>query len=513
MNLHELIFCATASSSTASGSGSLTLHDISTGASLASFKQNNASPHCIALLNSRKAQGGFFLAAQPDKSLLHVYNFQKDQISLKIVLPEKLSCVALDPAGEFFAGGTSQGRVYLWEVSSGILYNSWDAHYRQINVLRFTPDGAALFSGSDDSGVSVWSMSRLLDEDTQNSLPLPYTTLTDHTLPVTDILCGMGTFPECRVLTSSVDHSVKLWDLSSRSLLTTFMFPQPISCLAWDSSERIFFAASSSQDGSIYQMNLFRQLEDKTKATTIEAVGGGGVNDIIRVADDSAGSQKKRVINVGQSITCISLSLTSNLLVGTSSGIVHIYDSPTHQLLRTISTHKGLSISHLSTLLKPVDLTGHISSTFSSSSVTTLDTIPVKPVLPFQRMRDPKMRELHEVSTMLLPQKLHYEDESTLCGKEALLQDHAYFTSTSSFGTRLDDTTAIQSRVSGLESEVALLQDQLAQAKGVNDLMWETVVQKVVRDQTKGSGREIEGESDQRQRKRGRTDSSMDIHS
>lgn len=48
------------------------------------------------------------------------------------------------------------------QVSSGILFNSWDAHYRQVNVLRFTQDGAALLSGSDDSGVSVWSMSRLI---------------------------------------------------------------------------------------------------------------------------------------------------------------------------------------------------------------------------------------------------------------------------------------------------------------------------------------------------------------
>lgn len=77
MHLHEVILCATASPSVNSGSGSVTIHDISTGASLASFKHTNAAPHCTAYLNSRNAQGGFFLAAQPDKSLLHAYNFQK----------------------------------------------------------------------------------------------------------------------------------------------------------------------------------------------------------------------------------------------------------------------------------------------------------------------------------------------------------------------------------------------------------------------------------------------------
>ncbi|KAF5390715.1 hypothetical protein D9757_002683 [Collybiopsis confluens] len=510
MHLHELIFCAT---SATSGTGSITLHDITTGTSLASFKQNNAAPNCIALLNSRKAQGGFFLAAQPDKSLLHAYSFQKDQINLKIVLPEKLTCVALDTSGDFCAGGTAQGRIYLWGVSSGILYNSWDAHYRRTNVLRFTQDGAALLSGSDDSGVSIWSMSRLLDDDSQNSLPLPYATLTDHTLPVTDIICGVGIFPECRVLTASVDHSVKLWDLSSRSLLTTFMFPQAIRCLAWESSERVFFAASSSSEGVIYQMNLFKQAEDRSKGATVEAVGGGGFNDIIRLVDEPTGSDKKRHINVGQPITCMSLSLTLNLLVGTSTGLVHIYDSPTRQLLRTISTHKGLSISYLSTLLKPIDLTGHISFNFSNASVTTVDTIPTKPILPFQRMRDPKTRELHEISMMLHTHKNQFEDESTLVSREVLLQDHAFFTSSSSSGPRPDDTVTLRARVAELEAETATLRNQLGQAKGVNDVMWNTVVQKVIHSQAKESSPDGGGGPNHRQRKRGRTDTDLDVHS
>ena len=40
----------------------------------------------------------------------------QDQISLKIILPEKLSCIALDRHGDLCAGGTATGRIYLWEV-------------------------------------------------------------------------------------------------------------------------------------------------------------------------------------------------------------------------------------------------------------------------------------------------------------------------------------------------------------------------------------------------------------
>ena len=51
---------------------------------------------------------------------------------------------------------------------------------------------------------------RLLDDGLQNELLTPYCSFTDHTLPVTDIICGIGSFPSCRVLTTSVDHTVKV---------------------------------------------------------------------------------------------------------------------------------------------------------------------------------------------------------------------------------------------------------------------------------------------------------------
>lgn len=97
---------------------------------------------------------------------------------------------------------------------------------------------------------------------------------------------------------------------------------------------------------------------------------------------------------------------SSLLLAGTSTGFIHIYDLPSHQLLRTISTHKGLSITHLASMLKPLDLIGHISLHVNvGSAADAKDVVPIKPVLPFQRMRDPKTREAHEVSILLSSQK------------------------------------------------------------------------------------------------------------
>ena len=107
-----------------------------------------------------------------------------------------------------------------------------------------------------------------------------------------------------------------------------------------------------------------------------------------------------------QPITTISISFTSSLLlVGTGTGLILVYDIPSHQLLRTISTHKGLAITYLGTMLKPPDLIGHVNLNLAVQSLAELkEIIPVKPVAPFQRMKDQKTREAHEVMMLLRPQ-------------------------------------------------------------------------------------------------------------
>ena len=199
--------------------------------------------------------------------------------------------------------------------------------------------------------------------------------------------------------------------------MTTFQFPQAISCLAWDAAERFFFAASS--EGSIHQVNLFREKQSAFGPTT-EAVGGAGVTDVIHIETEiSRERKKKRLISAGyampfllgvnetnticrQPVASICISISSSILVvGTSEGMIHLYDIPSHQLLRSISTHKGVSISHIQTMVKPPDLVGHLSLEIKAGSEAK-DVIPVKPVAPFQKIRDAKARDAHEV-TLIWP--------------------------------------------------------------------------------------------------------------
>ncbi|KAI9459038.1 WD40 repeat-like protein [Russula earlei] len=507
MSLQQVVVSASAPSSQSTTPGSILFHDIVTGTSLASFKQSTAAQNCTALINTRAALGGLILSAQRDKSLLHVYSFQKDQVFLKVVLPERLSCLSVDRRGQFCAAGTAQGRIYIWEIASGIMYNSWEAHYRQVTVLRFTPDGEALLSGSEDSGITVWSVFRLLDDSLRSEIPEAYVHLPDHTLPITDIACGFGSFPSCRVLTASTDHSVKLWDLASKSLLTTYQFPHAITCIAWDATESLFFAASA--DGSIHQVNLFRTRIDKTRGPVAEAAGVAGVNDILSVAEDDPNANNRRLVSVGEPITALSLSLTGALLLaGTAVGNVHVYDVPSHQLLRTINAHPGpgLAVTHLTTLLKPPDLVGHVRLGGDKDG-----GIPVRSVVPFQRMLEARLRDAHEVTMMLQHAPKGTTHESvTAYPRDELLCDWELFTQPRPAAEN-DAPPAAQPAeyVVELEEEVARLKTQLARAKGINDVMWETLIQNVSAQGKEMAAPDLpesrEGDIDGRGRKRGKT--------
>ncbi|KAL1739516.1 hypothetical protein HDZ31DRAFT_49269, partial [Schizophyllum fasciatum] len=199
-------------------------------------------------------------------------------------------------------------------------------------------------------------------------------------------------------------------------------------------------------------------------------------------------------------VTALCISATGALLlVGTQSGPVHIYDIPSHQPLRTITTHKGFTITHLATMLKPPDLVGHVS--LSMSAGDPKDVVPVRPVAAFQRMRDAKTRQAHEVASLLPPRA---QSTGIAYSEEEMLRDHAFFLQPAQTSTGQQDAVTLQARVTDLESEVAALKEQLGKAKGVNDMMWDNIVKKVVRNRQTGAT--DDGEADEeRKRKRGRT--------
>lgn len=166
--------------------------------------------------------------------------------SHRLIPPGRVVVVALSSSGTYLATGSPDGLVMLWELSTGTLLASVDAHYKSITCLAFTDDEAALVTASNDSICSVWSIPTLIDESLDPNLSYtPYSIFSDHTLPICDVFISKGSFPDLRIFTASLDQTIKVWSplYSTSPLLSTFAVPGPAHHLVVDPLERFIIVA------------------------------------------------------------------------------------------------------------------------------------------------------------------------------------------------------------------------------------------------------------------------------
>ena len=77
MKIREVICASTAPVTASLGTGTVTIHDLQTGAHLVSFKQTSAAANSTSVILGNTQMGGLVLTAQPEKAILNVYAFQK----------------------------------------------------------------------------------------------------------------------------------------------------------------------------------------------------------------------------------------------------------------------------------------------------------------------------------------------------------------------------------------------------------------------------------------------------
>ncbi|RUS26831.1 WD40-repeat-containing domain protein [Jimgerdemannia flammicorona] len=455
------------------------LWDIRSGTVFFSFKQNVCGKGALALAPLHATPGnriGLVLAAQADKAI-------------------KLVTIAASNRGTYCAGGTEAGKIYVWEISTGNLLRSFDAHYKRVSVLRFASDDSALVSGSEDAGVNVWLLSNLLDNSSDDA-PTPYYSWSDHTLPISDIVCGVGSFRTARVLTGSLDHTCKIWDLATGILLTTFLLPYPITALALDPAERTFFAAGGNL---VYQVDLYRRREARNYGSgEVEAVGGSGRVEGIEGGDGDPG--EARLVFRGHSapITSLALSLDGSLLLSSSDdATVAVWDVVSRQSIRTFVQHRG-PVSSVSCFLRPPETAaagiGAVQHKGSAATVV---------VQPFRRMRKTEAEERDEgVGMRIAGNDMHAFDRKMngwydgVCVSPEAQDIRKVKETVQAFQTH-SSTTALQSQVHALQSELVRVHDHHARVRALHDELYGGLVEEFVRERRRGNAAAAEGSAEE----------------
>lgn len=256
-------------------------------------------------------------------------------MELKSFPAKQIKPLVSDSRGTYLFGGSVSGDIYCWEVSSGRLLTKWHAHYRGVTCLVLCDDQSLLVSGSEDGTVRVYSLVTVFDEVARQKGDHLYVhSFLEHTLPVTDIVVGYGG-ANAIIVSASEDRTCKVWRMSTGQLLRSIIFPSVIDAVALDPGEYVFYAGG--RDGKIY----------------IVALGAESPSNSI-YGDHIIGALSEQ----SKAVTCLAFCADGVTLVsGSEDGLIRIWDTRSHNIVRMIRHAKGpvnniLAVTIPETLLK-----------------------------------------------------------------------------------------------------------------------------------------------------------------
>jgi len=300
---------------------------------LITYRQNRSSVNCFDCLGS-----DYFIVSQHETSNLHLWNWRKEQPLVKSATPEKISCLCATKDGTYISAGSESGNIYTWEVSTGKLIAIFEAHYKRVNVISFTDDDSFLISGGEDGTLSAWTLGSIVDLQNTDS-PVAFHSWSDHNLPISAVYCGFGGI-RARIVTTSLDRTCKIFDLRTKQVIQSFVFPTYLTAVVLDPHETLLFVGGG--DSNIYKIDLFQQLG----STSLPF-------DPTQLKDEQ---HRKVLRGHNGAISSLSISFDGSILLsGSQDGTCIVWDPHTSQLLRSFTHHKG-PITSVRIRLRPQDL-------------------------------------------------------------------------------------------------------------------------------------------------------------
>ncbi|KAJ8246716.1 hypothetical protein GJAV_G00254600 [Gymnothorax javanicus] len=194
------------------------------------------------LLVTGFASGVFHLHELPEFNLIHSLSISDQQIN----------SISINSPGDWIGFGCSGlGQLLVWEWQSESYVFKQQGHFNNMAALSYSPDGQYIATGGDDGKVKVWN----------TTSGLCFVTFTEHSSTVTGVVFTSRGFV---VVSSSLDGTVRAFDLHRYRNFRTFTSPQPtqFSCLAVDvSGELVCAGAQDSFQIFLWSLQTGRLLE------------------------------------------------------------------------------------------------------------------------------------------------------------------------------------------------------------------------------------------------------------
>ncbi|CAI7832121.1 unnamed protein product [Closterium sp. NIES-54] len=341
--------------------------DLTTGSLLASLVSSSSQRRGLCAMGRDHVAVSQLTRGESKAGAVNVWSWRKSAVAVRSPTTEAIGPLAATADGVYLCGGGVSGRVYVWEAATGRLLRVWAAHYRAVTCLALSDDDALLVSAGEDSIIHVTPLVRGRVCAPHSPLPLllllyrsrcPSPLLPSHQA-ITSLWMAAGGVNSVLVSSSS-DHSCKIWSLAMGALLRSYVFPVSVTAAAMDPGEYTLYAGGA--DGNIY-----------LTALNFTAVSSSAMDPMTH--DDA-------LIGHSHSITALEFSADAVSLVSASEDCtVRVWDTVTRQLLRTFTNCKG-PVSCLLVLPKPPTLfpSSDISRSSASASARKPSALPPMPL-------------------------------------------------------------------------------------------------------------------------------------
>ncbi|KAG0715390.1 WD repeat-containing protein 18 [Chionoecetes opilio] len=198
-------------SSRNTGTDCLQVYDCDAGTQLKSYRGQPAASSTLCSVG----HAAYLLSAQRDKPFLQSWAIhQHDLQQMRIVVPGKVTAMAVNSAGQKYCVIGINEKIYMYKLLSGRLIGIAVRHYQPVTQLEFSPCGNFFASGGEDGFVYLWSLCSFMERLHQVDAPQPqpHFVLGHHSDKVTGLTfagCGMRGF----LVSSSLDHTARVFDL------------------------------------------------------------------------------------------------------------------------------------------------------------------------------------------------------------------------------------------------------------------------------------------------------------
>lgn len=260
-----------------------------------------------------------------------------------------VTSVAFSPDGKTALSSSEDNTVKWWDLSSnGRVIKSFESHSSAVNSVAFSPDGKAALSGSDDNTVKLWDLSN-------GSLIKSLEAHLDDIYSVTFSPDGNT------ALSGSLDKTIKWWDLASGKVIKSIeIHSDGVSSVAFSPDGTT--ALSGSGDGTIKLFTLskkwwsfsnVRVLKSfKSHSSSVWSVAfspdgktalSGSWDNTIKLWHLSSGCLIKSLEAHSSTVTCVAFSPDGKTaLSGSRDTTIRLWNIKTgEEILKMVSFEKG----------------------------------------------------------------------------------------------------------------------------------------------------------------------------